>query len=156
MERGEITGGVIFLNPINKIKKLVNRFSGAHASFHFEDIIGNSLNIRETIAIASRAAESDSNVLLTGESGTGKEVFAQAIHNKNPCRNGPFVAVNCGAIPRELITSKLFGYEEGAFTGAQRGRRTGKFELASGGTLFLDEIGDMPFTIGGFAAGASE
>jgi len=143
-EHGEIIGGVIFLNPINKIKKLVNRFSGAHATFRFEDILGNSPKIREAVSIASRAAESDSSVLLTGESGTGKEVFAQAIHNKSPRRNGPFIAVNCGAIPRELIASELFGYEEGAFTGAQRGGRTGKFELASGGTLFLDEIGDMP------------
>ncbi|MGB4503770.1 MAG: sigma-54-dependent Fis family transcriptional regulator [Syntrophaceticus sp.] len=143
-ELGEITGGVIFLKPINRIKKLVNRFSGAHATFHFEDILGNSPHIQETVHIASRAAESDSSVLLSGESGTGKEVFAQAIHNKSPRRDGPFVAVNCGAIPRDLIASELFGYEEGAFTGAQRGGRTGKFELASGGTLFLDEIGDMP------------
>lgn len=143
-ELGEITGGVIFLKPINRIKKLVNRFSGAHATFHFEDILGNSPHIREAVRIASRAAESDSSVLLSGESGTGKEVFAQAIHNKSPRYEGPFVAVNCGAIPRDLIASELFGYEEGAFTGAQRGGRTGKFELASGGTLFLDEIGDMP------------
>ena len=143
-EQGEVTGGVIFLKPINRIKKLVNRFSGAHATFHFEDILGNSPRIKEAVYIASRAAESNSSVLLSGESGTGKEVFAQAIHNKSPRRNGPFVAVNCGAIPRDLIASELFGYEEGAFTGAQRGGRTGKFELASGGTLFLDEIGDMP------------
>ncbi len=143
-ELGEITGGVIFLNPINRIKKLVNRFSGAHATFHFEDILGNSTNIREAVHIASRASENDSSVLLSGESGTGKEVFAQAIHNKSPRKDGPFVAVNCGAIPRDLIGSELFGYEDGAFTGAQRGGRTGKFELASGGTLFLDEIGDMP------------
>lgn len=87
----------------------------------------------------------DSNVLIIGESGTGKEVFAQAIHNQSSRRNGPFVAVNCGAIPRELISSELFGYVEGAFTGANRRGRPGKFELASGGTLFLDEIGDMPF-----------
>ena len=143
-ELGEITGGVIFLKPINRIKKLVNRFSGAHATFRFEDILGNSPHIREAVRIASRAAESNSSVLLSGESGTGKEVFAQAIHNKSPRRDGPFVAVNCGAIPRDLIASELFGYEEGAFTGAKRGGRTGKFELASGGTLFLDEIGDMP------------
>lgn len=143
-ERGNVTGGVIFLKPINRVKNLVNRFSGAHATYHFEDILGNSPHIREAVHIASRAAESDSSVLLSGESGTGKEVFAQSIHNKSPRHTGPFVAVNCGAIPRDLIASELFGYEEGAFTGAQRGDRTGKFELASGGTLFLDEIGDMP------------
>lgn len=94
--------------------------------------------------MASLAAHSMSTVLLQGESGTGKEVFAQAIHNRSARRKGPFVAVNCGAIPRELIASELFGYSEGAFTGAKRGGRPGKFELASGGTLFLDEIGDMP------------
>ena len=89
------------------------------------------------------AAVSMSNVLLEG-SGTGKEVFAQAIHSESQRRNGPFVAVNCGAIPRELIGSELFGYTEGAFTGARKGGKLGKFELATGGTLFLDEIGDMP------------
>ncbi|HCF51295.1 MAG TPA: sigma-54-dependent Fis family transcriptional regulator, partial [Syntrophomonas sp.] len=77
-------------------------------------------------------------------SGTGKEVFAQAIHNQGSRRSGPFIAVNCGAIPRELVGSELFGYAEGAFTGARKGGSPGKFELASGGTLFLDEIGDMP------------
>jgi sigma-54 dependent transcriptional regulator, acetoin dehydrogenase operon transcriptional activator AcoR len=85
------------------------------------------------------------NVLIEGESGTGKELFAQAIHNQSNRRKGPFVAINCGAIPRELIGSELFGYAEGAFSGAKKGGNPGKFELASGGTLFLDEIGDMPF-----------
>jgi len=81
---------------------------------------------------------------LYGESGTGKEIFAQAIHNKSSRQDGPFIAVNCGAIPRELIASELFGYEDGSFTGARKGGKEGKFEIASGGTLFLDEIGDMP------------
>lgn len=139
-----ITGGVIFINPINKIKNLINRFSGAHATFNFEDILGNSKLLLESIQLGSLAASNNSNVLLNGESGTGKEMFAQAIHNKSARRKGPFVAVNCGAIPRELIGSELFGYVEGAFTGARKGGRPGKFELASGGTLFLDEIGDMP------------
>ncbi len=143
-DQGNITGGVIFINPINKIKNLINRFSGAHATFNFEDIIGHSELLLKAIQISSLAAGNDSNVLLSGESGTGKEMFAQAIHNKSARRNGPFVAVNCGAIPRELIGSELFGYVEGAFTGAYKGGRPGKFELASGGTLFLDEIGDMP------------
>lgn len=143
-DQGQVTGGVLFIKPINKIKTLVNRFSGAQATLHFEDIIGNSEEILKAIHIASLAAKNDSNVLLCGESGTGKEVFAQAIHNKSKRENGPFVAVNCGAIPRDLVGSELFGYEEGAFTGALKGGRPGKFELASGGTLFLDEIGDMP------------
>ena len=86
-----------------------------------------------------------SNVLITGECGTGKELFAQALHNESPRRKEPFLAINCTAMPRELIESELFGYEEGAFTGARKGGKPGKFELASGGTIFLDEIGDMPF-----------
>ncbi|MEQ8175633.1 MAG: sigma-54-dependent Fis family transcriptional regulator [Syntrophomonadaceae bacterium] len=141
--QGDFMGGVIIINPINKIKKLVNRFSGAEARFEFRNIIGSGPELQEAIRIASLAAESDSNVLLEGESGTGKEVFAQAIHNRSQRRDGPFVALNCAAIPRELMGSELFGYVEGAFTGAYRGGRPGKFELASGGTLFLDEIGDM-------------
>jgi PAS domain S-box-containing protein len=143
-DQGSVTGGVIFINPIKKIRNLINRFSGAHATFHFEDILGKNKTLLKAIQMASLAAGNDINVLLQGESGTGKEVFAQAIHNQSDRRNGPFVAVNCGAIPRELIGSELFGYVEGAFTGAQKGGRPGKFELASGGTLFLDEIGDMP------------
>jgi len=142
-EQGELLGGVIIINPINKIKKLVNRFSGAEAQFEFNNIIGSGPKLQEAIRVATLAAESESNVLLEGESGTGKEVFAQAIHNRSRRRDGPFVAVNCAAIPRELMGSELFGYVEGAFTGAYRGGRPGKFEMASGGTLFLDEIGDM-------------
>ncbi len=142
-DRGFNTGGAIIINPINKIKKLVNRFSGAEARFSFTDILGKAPVIQEAVRVASLAAENDSNVLLEGESGTGKEVFAQAIHNQSRRQKGPFVALNCAAIPRELMGSELFGYVEGAFTGAYRGGRPGKFELASGGTLFLDEIGDM-------------
>jgi transcriptional regulator with PAS, ATPase and Fis domain len=129
---------------MEKVQKLVNRFSGAQAIFHFKDVIGESQEIAKVIKVASLAASGNSNILLEGESGTGKEVFAQAIHNRSERRKGPFVAVNCGAIPRELIGSELFGYSEGAFTGAKRGGRPGKFELAARGTLFLDEIGDMP------------
>jgi len=143
-DQGVFTGGLMLVRPIERVLKLVNRFSGAQAAFHFKDIIGESTEIQEAIRVASLAAPSMSTVLLQGESGTGKELFAQAIHNRSPRKKGPFVAVNCGAIPRELIASELFGYEEGAFTGAKRGGRPGKFELASGGTLFLDEIGDMP------------
>jgi transcriptional regulator of acetoin/glycerol metabolism len=143
-DEGVIQGAVLFANPILKIKRLVNRFAGAQATFRFEDVLGHGEAIRKAVHLGHMAAGNDSNVMLAGESGTGKELFAQAIHNQSARRNGPFVAVNCGAIPRELIASELFGYHEGAFTGAARGGRPGKFELASGGTLFLDEIGDMP------------
>ena len=143
-DAGVIQGAVLFVNPILKIKRLVNRFAGAQATFRFDDVLGHGEPIRKAVQLGHMAAANDSNVMLAGESGTGKELFAQAIHNQSARRGGPFVAVNCGAIPRELIASELFGYQEGAFTGATRGGRPGKFELASGGTLFLDEIGDMP------------
>jgi PAS domain S-box-containing protein len=143
-EQENVIGGVIILRPIKQIQNLVNRFSGYHATLQFSDIVGESVEILEAVRMAKLAATTSSNILLQGESGTGKEIFAQAIHNCSEQRNGPFVALNCGVIPRELIGSELFGYVEGAFTGAKRGGKSGKFELASGGTLFLDEIGDMP------------
>jgi transcriptional regulator with PAS, ATPase and Fis domain len=114
--------------------------------FSFDDIKGSSPGMRKTIEIARKFARSDANILLQGESGTGKEMFAQAIHSYN-CTDGPFVAVNCAAIPENLIESELFGYEGGAFTGAERQGRAGKLELANGGTLFLDEIADMPLQL---------
>ncbi len=89
----------------------------------------------------------DTTILIQGESGTGKEIIAQAIHNYSPRLNRPFIAVNCAALPKDLIQSELFGYEEGTFTGAKKGGKAGKFELANGGTIFLDEIGDMPLTV---------
>ena len=143
-ETGKTDGAVIFLNQINNVKKLVNRFTGAQASFNFSDIIGSSHEMQKAIKTAKGAAPSSSNILISGESGTGKELFAQSIHNHSPRRNGPFIAMNCAAFPRELIASELFGYTDGAFTGARKGGRPGKFEMADGGTLFLDEIGDMP------------
>jgi len=107
---------------------------------------GNSPAIREVIALIRQVAEHDSTVLVLGESGTGKEVAARAIHELSPRRMRPFVAVNCGAIPAELLESELFGHERGAFTGAVSARK-GRFEIAEGGTLFLDEIGDMSPTM---------
>ncbi len=117
---------------------------GADTRFLFKDIIGESLVMQETLEKAKRFAKGPSTILLLGESGTGKELFAQAIHNASDRRNGPFVSVSCGAIPGELIQSELFGYVEGAFTGAKKGGRPGKLELANGGSIFLDEIGEMP------------
>lgn len=143
-EYGEITGGMIILRSIDKVHRMVNNICGTRAELNFSDIIGSSPAIQDTIEIARIAARNMSSILIAGESGTGKEIFAQAIHNESQRCRGPFVAVNCGAIPRELIGSELFGYVDGAFTGARRGGRLGKFEMAAGGTLFLDEIGDMP------------
>lgn len=146
-ERGEVTTAVLLIRPIKEVHHLVSRFSGYTARFHFKDIITCNPHMLETIKIAKMAAHNASNVLIEGESGTGKELFAQAIHNASQRSSGAFVAVNCGAIPRELIASELFGYNEGAFTGAKKGGNPGKFELADGGTLFLDEIGDMPLEL---------
>lgn len=143
-ENQQVTGATIILRPIAQVQKLVNSFSGAQASFTFASIIGEDKQLKKAIHLAKMAGENASTVLLQAESGTGKEVFAQAIHNSSLRSNGPFVAINCAALPRELVGSELFGYVEGAFTGARRGGRAGKFELANHGTLLLDEIGDMP------------
>lgn len=143
-KQGAVNGGIIILRPVEQVYALPGRLNGHYTTFQFSDILGSSSAILKVVRQASAAAVASSNIILQGESGTGKEMFAQAIHNKSSRRNGPFIALNCGAIPRELVGSELFGYEEGAFTGAKRGGKPGKFELASGGTLFLDEIGDMP------------
>ncbi|KLU62187.1 limonene hydroxylase [Peptococcaceae bacterium CEB3] len=144
---GSADGVIATLRGINTVHKLVNSIVGAEASLTFDDIIGSDDKLLGIISRAKRVARSGSTVLLEGESGTGKELFAQAIHNFSARKNGPFVVINCAAIPRELVESELFGYEEGSFTGARRGGRPGKFELCSGGTIFLDEIGDMPLEI---------
>lgn len=115
--------------------------------YTFDDIVGSSHAISKAIVEAKAAARLSSNVLLLGESGTGKEIFAHAIHCASDRRQGPFVPINCGAIPRSLVESELFGYEKGAFTGSGKEGAAGKFEMASGGTIFLDEIGEMPLEV---------
>jgi len=140
----KLEGVVITFKEAKVIHNLINKIVGAEARFTFNDILGNSENIKDAIKLAKKCARHDTTVLLQGESGTGKELFAQSIHNTSSRRNKPFIFLNCGAIPRELVASELFGYVEGAFTGAKRGGHPGKFELADGGTIFLDEIGDMP------------
>ncbi|EHQ90927.1 sigma-54-dependent Fis family transcriptional regulator [Desulfosporosinus youngiae] len=117
------------------------------ATYTFEDIVGEDIKMTSTIYLAKRVARASSTVLLTGESGTGKELFAHAIHNDGARRYSPFIKVNCAAIPEQLLESELFGYAEGAFTGACKGGKPGKFELANHGTIFLDEIGDMSLTM---------
>ncbi len=111
----------------------------------FDHILGNSDRMKRLRQIARKVAKTMPNILLTGETGTGKEMFARAIHNDSDRCGNPFITVNCAAIPMELLESELFGYDEGAFTGAKKGGKIGKFELANTGTIFLDEIGDMPF-----------
>ena len=142
---GESGEGYIFrFHEIGRVRKLVNRIAGHGAHFTIDDILGTSDLILAAKKLAKKAASGESSILILGETGTGKELFAHAIHNLSSRQKKPFIAINCGAIPRELIESELFGYAEGAFTGAQKGGHPGKFELANGGTIFLDEIGEMP------------
>lgn len=142
-----VIGKIIILNEIQRAKSMVTKMMGASANFSFEDIFGQNSRFLMTVDQARMVSQSSSNVLLLGKSGTGKDIFAQAIHNASDRRNGPYVAINCGAIPRDLIASELFGHEEGAFTGSRRGGNQGKFELADGGTLFLDEIAETPLEL---------
>ncbi|MCD8138460.1 MAG: sigma 54-interacting transcriptional regulator [Planctomycetaceae bacterium] len=138
---------VAILERVETLHKRANKVMGSEARFTFADVIGESVELKTAIGMAQTAARTNANILLLGESGTGKELFAQSIHNASDRRSGPFVAINCGALPKSLIQSELFGYEGGSFTGASRDGAAGKFELANGGTIFLDEIGDMPFDV---------
>ncbi|OBR93890.1 acetoin dehydrogenase operon transcriptional activator AcoR [Clostridium ragsdalei P11] len=139
-----VTGMVVTFKDIQNVYNLVNKYTSGSATYTFDDIIGSSekmINLKKQLKSISN---SPSTVLIQGESGTGKELIAQSIHNDSSRKNNSFIAINCGAIPKNLIESELFGYEDGSFTGAKHGGRAGKFELANGGTLFLDEIGEMP------------
>ncbi|SDY81417.1 sigma 54-interacting transcriptional regulator [Bacillus sp. 166amftsu] len=156
-KNGRVIGavGMLIHEGISDIYKILERFDqkdrAVKPSFskpkkkqiRFEDILGESQTISETKKMARKAAQSKASVLITGESGVGKEQFARAIHDAGITQNGPFISVNCAAIPDNLLESELFGYAEGAFTGAKKNGKAGKFELANHGTLFLDEIGDM-------------
>jgi PAS domain S-box-containing protein len=142
---GKHQGVVCVLKEAKKIRRIAHKMAGSRAVYTFDKIVGRNQQFLKLIDSARRVANSPSTVLITGESGVGKEVFAQAIHNASERADEAFVAINCGAIPRNLIEAELFGYEDGAFTGAKRGGKLGKFEWADGGTLFLDEIGEMPY-----------
>jgi transcriptional regulator with PAS, ATPase and Fis domain len=137
---------------INKIEKELNLYKDEFkkvnkAKYALDSIISESKSMEDLKELTRRAAKTNSNVLILGESGTGKELFAHAIHNNSRRIDAPFIKVNCGAIPNELLESELFGYEEGAFTGAKKGGKIGKFKAADGGTIFLDEIGDLPMNM---------
>ncbi len=138
---------VILVRTSATVRKIVNRASGASARYSFSDIIGSAPSMEQPLKIAHLASKNSANVLVMGETGTGKELLVQAIHNASDRKSKPFIAINCGAISRELIRSELFGYEGGAFTSAKSSGSLGKFELAEGGTLFLDEIGEMPLEV---------
>jgi len=139
---------------IDDLYRLIERALGARdesAVFHAPGapaIVGRHPRLRGAVRLLERVAVTESTVLLTGESGTGKELFARAVHALSPRRSGPFVALNCAAIPEALLENELFGHEKGAFTGADR-RQPGRFEAAEGGTLFLDEIGELPLGVQG-------
>jgi transcriptional regulator with PAS, ATPase and Fis domain len=138
---------IIKLDEPKQIHSLVRKVGGFTAKYTFADIVGSSEALTQTIKLSKRAANSDANVLILGESGTGKELIAQSMHNNGYHSSGPFVVINCGALPKGLVESELFGYEGGAFTGANKSGQPGKFELADGGTIFLDEIGEMSLDI---------
>ncbi|MCT4604909.1 MAG: sigma 54-interacting transcriptional regulator [Marinisporobacter sp.] len=150
---GRLYGAVAILKKFSDTEKKQHELraqligKGHRAKYTFEDIIGVSEKINKCKDIAKRMATSNSSILISGESGTGKELFAHAIHNGSKRKDFQFVAVNCGALPESLLESELFGYEEGAFTGARKGGKPGLFELAHRGTLFLDEIGEMPLDL---------
>ena len=141
---GNVTGQVVSIHDLNRMVTLAKQFQVRAEADPFALILGNSPVITAMKETARNIAASDSTVLIRGESGTGKELFAQAIHKSSPRNKHDFVSINCGAIPEQLLESELFGYEEGAFTGAKKGGKIGKLEAADKGTLFLDEIGDMP------------
>lgn len=144
---GEMVGKILILNEIKRAKTLVTKMFGARASLRFDNICGKNPRFQETVNQAKMVSQSNSSILLLGKSGTGKDIIAQAIHNASPRKSGPYVAINCAAIPRDLITSELFGHMEGSFTGSRRGGSQGKFELADGGTIFLDEIAETPLEL---------
>lgn len=142
--------GVVFtFKPLSEVISTFNKLTNSSVVTDFDSIIGSSLPLERVKKEALSASQSTSTVLIQGESGTGKELFARAIHFHSYRSKGPFIPINCAAIPEQLLESELFGYEEGAFTGAKRGGKAGKFELANNGTIFLDEIGDLPLHLQG-------
>ena len=152
-KHGQYIGNVCVLSDVSDIQKMqleykekerkARRERGFEGKYNFSDITGSSYAIKDCIADARFFASSDANVLIYGETGVGKELFAQGIHNSSERRKGPFIGINCAALPENLLETELFGYDEGAFTGGKKGGKKGLFELAENGTLFLDEVGEI-------------
>jgi sigma-54 dependent transcriptional regulator, acetoin dehydrogenase operon transcriptional activator AcoR len=140
---------VITLDDVQEVVEIARQVGGFEREDAFSVIVGNSPAIAQAKEVARRVADSDSTIMLQGESGTGKELFAKAIHQVSQRRDQPFVSINCAAIPKQLLESELFGYEDGSFTGARRGGKIGLFEAAGRGTIFLDEVGDLPMVLQG-------
>ncbi|MFD1412412.1 sigma-54 interaction domain-containing protein [Oceanobacillus jeddahense] len=153
LQEGSFSGIVLVFQDVTHVERMEQEIrnkklqSGLTTKYSFEDNVGNSMIMMQTQQLAKKIARSDYTVLITGESGTGKEIFAQSIHEYSSRNKGPFVAVNFAGISESLAESELFGYAEGAFTGARKGGKAGLFELAQNGTIFLDEIGDAPLKI---------
>lgn len=144
LDEKSLQGVIGTFKGLNDTRGIIKNYVGWKAHFKFANLIGEAAGFRQTVKLARETAKMHSNILIQGESGTGKELFAQAIHNDSDYSDGPFVVINCAAIPNGLLESELFGYEGGAFTGAKKGGQPGKFELAEGGTVFLDEINSLP------------
>lgn len=155
LDNKEVIGAIATFNDINTITQAEHKIrdkmlsKGLYATYKFNNIKGRSKSIKDCIDISKRFAVTNSTVLIVGETGVGKELFAQSIHNMSLRKFGPFVAVNCASLPESILESELFGYEEGAFTGAKKNGKAGLFELAHKGTIFLDEISEMPLTLQG-------
>jgi len=151
--KNKIEGAIATFKDVSQLQKVEKKIrmemlkKGHVAKYTIDDIYGESEKIRFCKKQVERYAKVDSNVLIIGETGTGKELFAQAIHNESSRKNEPFIAINCAALPENLLESELFGYVEGSFTGARKGGKAGLIELAHGGTLCLDEIGEMPLNL---------
>ncbi len=147
-EKGRIIGAVATLKSMTAARELVNTITKSQV-LKFNDIVHDSPAMGQVIDLAKKVAAGDYTILIRGESGTGKELFARAIHDTSPRRDKPFVPINCAALPEALLESELFGYEEGAFSGAKKGGKIGLFEAAHQGTLFLDEIGELSLILQG-------
>lgn len=153
--KDKVVGAVATFQHASKLQELESRirekihYTGLKAKYSFHDIMGASTTLTETIEMTRKFSKVDSNILLIGETGTGKELFAQSCHNNSLRRKGPFMAVNCAALPENLLESELFGYVPGAFTGAAKSGKPGLFELAHQGTIFLDEVSEIPLKLQG-------